>query len=269
MEPMADPFLPSLETLSLIAEELFVAERQRAPVGPVSERYANFDVACAYRVQSMNIGKRVAGGAVLVGHKVGLTNMAMQAQLGVDEPDFGALLDDMKLEADDELSLAEFISARIEPEIAFVLSRDLAGPGMTSAEVLAATQAVAPALEIIDSRIANWRIKLVDTVADNASSARVVVGPLHSVRDLDLVSIEGRLERDGEVVGSGQGAAVLGDPAAAVAWLVNTLASFGECVRAGEVVIPGALCASVPLTVGSHFRTEIAGLGGVGIRVTA
>lgn len=267
IEPIAHPGAVPLETLSAIADGLAAAERDRVAVQPVSDRHPGFDLASAYRVQTININRRIDAGARLIGHKVGLTNPAMQAQLGVREPDFGRLLDDMQVTAGAQVSLADFIQPRIEPEIAFILGRDVIGPRAMRADVLSATEAVAPALEIIDSRIADWKIKLVDTVADNASSSRVVIGPLHSPRDLELIAMEGRIERDGEVVASGRGAAVLGDPAAAVAWLVNVLAEFGESLKAGEVIIPGALTASFPLASGTWFRADLDGLGSVAVRV--
>ena len=252
-----------------IADELATAERDRVPVEPLTRRFDGFDVESAYAVQSIVMGRRLAAGARLVGHKVGLTNVAMQHQLGVSEPDFGRFLDDMEIPADGGVALVDLIQPRIEPEIAFVLARDLAGPDVTPGDVLAATDSVAPALEIIDSRIADWQIRLADTVADNASSSRFVVGPRRPVDGLDLAALEGRLIRDGEVVGSGRGEAVLGDPAAAVAWLVNMLARFGESLRAGEVILPGALCASVPLASGRIFRNEMGDLGAVSVEVVA
>ncbi|MEX2547959.1 MAG: fumarylacetoacetate hydrolase family protein [Chloroflexota bacterium] len=267
IEPIAPPGALPHETLSKIADELAAAERDRMQIQPISSRHPAFDVAAAYIVQTTNIERRIAAGAALVGQKVGLTNRAMQAQLGVNEPDFGRLLDDMQVPAGAEVSLSDFIQPRIEPEIAFILRRDVVGPRAMRADVLSATEAVAPALEIIDSRIADWRITLVDTVADNASSARVVIGAPRSVRDLELIAMEGRLERDGEVVGAGRGADVLGDPAAAVAWLVNKLAEFGQSLKAGEVVISGALCASVPLGSGAAFKAELDGVGSVTVRV--
>lgn len=263
---MTDIATTASDVAAVIADELEIAERDRAPVQPITARHGGFDVVAAYRVQSIVIGRRLASGARLVGHKVGLTNPAMQKQLGVHEPDFGRLLDDMEIAADGEVSLATLIQPRIEPEIAFILGRDLTGPGVTTADVIAATEAVAPALEIIDSRIVDWRITLADTVADNASSARFAIGPRRPIGELDLAALEGTLERDGEVVGSGQGAAVLGNPAAAVAWLANTLAALGESLTATEVIIPGALCASVPLTGGSFFRAAIGDLGAVTVR---
>jgi 2-keto-4-pentenoate hydratase len=257
----------SAQLLASLADELEAAERDRLPIQPISARVPGFSLEQAYAVQSAVIGRRLGGGAQIAGHKVGLTNIAMQQQLGVDEPDFGRLLDDMAIEADGEISLATLLQPRIEPEIAFILGSPLAGPAVTVEDVLAATEAVAPALEIIDSRIADWKITLLDTVADNASSSRFVLGPRRAVGSLDLAAIEGRLDVDGTLAGSGTGAAVLGHPAAAVAWLANTLAAFGESLAAGEVIIPGALCASVPLVLGSTYRAEIGDLGAVSVTV--
>jgi len=189
----------------------------------------------------------------------------------VNEPDFGFLLDDMQVPDGHALALGAFIAARIEPEICFLIDRDLVGPGVTRSEVMQATSALAPALEVIDSRIADWRIKLVDTVADNASSARVVVGPWTDVAndDFDVVGAEGWIERDGNVVATGHGADVFGDPAAAIAWLVNKLAEYGGGIRSGEIVIPGALTASLPLDSGTRFTSTIDGLGSVSVGIVS
>lgn len=271
IEPSFDPVTPVVDATSEVADELAAAERTRVPVEPISTRFPSFDVADAYRVQTINLRRRLDAGAARVGHKVGLTNKRMQEQLGVNEPDFGFLLDDMQVPDGHALAVGAFIQARIEPEICFMLARDLVGPGVTRADVMAATSALAPALEVIDSRIVDWKIKLVDTVADNASSARVVVGPWTNVSgdEFDVVSAEGWIERDGDVVATGHGFDVFGDPAAAVAWLVNKLAEFGGGIRAGEIVIPGALTASLPLESGSLFTAAIDGLGSVSLEVVA
>jgi 2-keto-4-pentenoate hydratase len=251
--------------LERICLSLIDAEDRRRPLPPLTETEPGFDVTAAYRVQSLVWERRLAAGHRPVGHKVGLTNPAMQRQLGVEEPDYGRLHEGMEVR--DTFDLDELIQARIEPEICFVLSSDLAGPGVTADAVLEATLAIAPALEVIDSRIEAWRIKLPDTVADNASSARFVVGPRQPLDGLDLAAVEATLLMDGEPVGSGRGEAVLGHPAAAVAWLANTLAKYGEHLSATEIVLPGAMCASVPLRAGSTFVGQFDGLGEVGISV--
>ncbi len=213
-QPLAQPPHASAgPSLVAIADQLAAAELTRVPVAPIASRYDGFDVSAAYEVQRMLLERRLANGARLIGRKVGLTSAAMQTQLGVSEPDFGYLLDEMEVKSGGEIRLIDLISPRIEPEIAFILARDVRGPGATRDDVLAATEAVAPALEIIDSRIIDWKIALPDTVADNASSARFVVGRRRPIDGLDLAAVAVELLGDGNAVGSGTGAAVLGHPA--------------------------------------------------------
>ena len=247
--------------LEQIAELLIRAEDERRPVPPLTETEPGFDVAAAYRVQSLVWKQRLDAGRKPVGHKVGLTSQAMQRQLGVSEPDYGRLHDGMAVR--EILDLDELIQARIEPEIAFILGADLEGPDVTAEQVLHATSGIAPALEIIDSRIESWRIKLPDTVADNASSARFAVGAEVPIDGRDLADLEATLLVDGAPVGSGRGEAVLGNPCAAVAWLANTLAGYGERLSAGEVVLPGAMCASVVLQPGTTVVGRFDRLGEV------
>ena len=190
--------------------------------------------------------RRKEEGGLVRGRKVGLTSLAMQQQLGVDEPDFGALFADMVVEEGDAVPVAELIQPRIEAEIAFVMETELQGPGVSSADALGAVAGAMPALEIIDSRVADWKIKLPDTIADNASSARVVCGGrLTPVDDLDLRMIGMVLSVDGAVAATGAGAAVLGNPIRCVAWLANKLGEFGVPLRAGDLVLAGALHAAV------------------------
>jgi 2-keto-4-pentenoate hydratase len=251
--------------LTRIAQSLIDAEDLRRPVPPLTQTEPDFDITAAYRVQSLVWERRLSAGHRLVGHKVGLTNAAMQQQLGVDEPDFGRLHDGMEVRG--AVDLDQLIQARIEPEICFFLGADLVGAGVTVDAVLEATSAVAPALEIIDSRIEAWRIMLPDTVADNASSARFAVGERQPLDGRDLAAVEAALLVDGELVGAGRGEAVLGHPAAAVAWLANALATYGEHLAAGEIVLPGAMCASVPLRAGSTVVGAFDDLGEVRVSV--
>jgi 2-oxopent-4-enoate hydratase len=250
-----------------LADALERAERDGRPMAPLSDQVAGLDLETAYSVQRLVMSRRIGGGARPVGHKVGLTSVAMQEQLNVSQPDYGQLLDDMAIDSGTRIDRSPLIKPRVEPEIAFVLGAPLAGPGVTTDAVLGATTAVAPALEVIDSRIVDWRITLVDTVADNASSARFVLGERVSPVGLDLASIRTSLYRDDDEVGSGLGSAVLGHPAAAVAWLANTLAGFGESLAAGEIVLPGAMCASVPLDAGHRFRAVFDDIGEVSVEV--
>jgi 2-keto-4-pentenoate hydratase len=191
----------------------------------------------------------------------------MQQLLGVDEPDYGMLLDDMFVEDGDEIDLSTLLQPRVEAELAFVMARDLSGPGVTTATALAAIGGVLPAIEVVDSRVAGWRIKLVDTVADNASSGLLVVGGRsRPVTDLDLRLVGVVVSRNGELIDTGAGAAALGNPARCVAWLANKLATFGDGLRAGDVVLPGAVHKMVTVTPGDVFRAEFAGLGAVTAR---
>jgi 2-keto-4-pentenoate hydratase len=191
----------------------------------------------------------------------------MQQLLGVDEPDFGVLLDDMFVEDGDEIPLDSLLQPRVEAELAFVMDRDLAGPGVTTAKALAAVAGVLPAIEVVDSRVADWRIKLVDTVADNASSGLLVVGGrMRRIEDLDLRLIGVVVSRNGEMIDTGAGAAALGNPARCVAWLANKLGSLGSGLRAGDVVLPGAVHKMVPVRPGDVFRAEFSRLGAVTTR---
>jgi 2-oxopent-4-enoate hydratase len=261
--------LITVQDHAAIAAVLDAAERDRAAIPPLTETQTGLTVQDAYAIQAAWLRRKLSAdaGLRLVGRKVGLTAKAMQVQLGVSEPDFGFLLNRMLVPDGGTIAREALILPRVEPEIAFYLARELRGPGLSAAQVLAATRAVAPALEIVDSRIADWKIKLADTVADNGSSARAVVGPsVPFDGSLDLAAVEVTLRRNGEAVGSGAGAAVLGQPAEAVAWLGNALAEYGEALRAGDVVLPGAMCASVFANSGEEFEASYTGLGQVSVR---
>jgi len=255
------------ETVVALADALWDAEQTRTPIAPLTDRYSDLDVDDAYAIQTRNIDRRVADGARVIGRKIGLTAKAMQDLLGVNEPDFGVLLDDMFVEDGDEIDIATMLQPRIEAELAFVMGTDLAGPGVTTANALAAIEGVMPAVEIVDSRIADWKIKLVDTVADNASSGKLVVGGrMRKVTDVDLRLIGMVISRDGEVIDTGAGAAALGNPARCVAWLANKLGSLGATLHAGDVILPGAVHRMVPVRPGDVFRAEYAHLGAVTAR---
>ncbi len=250
-----------------IVDRLDAAERGRAPIPPLSETDPGMAVEDAYAVQTAWLERKLAAGEELAGRKVGLTAKAMQEQLGVREPDFGFLLRSMLVPSGSTLARGDFLRPRVEPEIGFWLGRELRGPGVTVEQVLAATRGVSAALEIVDSRIADWRIKLVDTIADNGSSARAVTSErVVDVGGLDLATEPVVLLRNDQEVGRGSGADVLGHPAEAVAWLANTLARFGEALRPGQLVLPGAMCASVFAEAGETFRAEFPHLGVVSVR---
>jgi len=249
-----------------IADHLNRAEHDRVAIDPPSAS-ASLTVADAYRIQMINVERRVVSGHRIVGGKVGLTSAAMQKMMGVNEPDFGHLFDDMILQSGAECTVGVLMLPRVEPEIAFVLARELRGPGITRDDVLAAAEYVTPALEIIDTRIRDWKITLADTIADNASSGRVVLGEEKTAPHRhDLASIAMKLEKNGVVVEQGVGSAVLGHPAEPVAWLANKFAEFGQSLAAGSVVIPGALCRAVPVSPGDAIAASFGPLGSVSVR---
>jgi 2-keto-4-pentenoate hydratase len=248
-----------------LADSLWRAETGHAAIEPITDRWPALSVADAYAIQSRNIERRAEAGAVVRGHKVGLTSRASQELLGVREPNFGVLLDDMLVDETDEIGLDALIQPRVEAEIAFVMADDLAGPGVTTAQALMAVGGVLPAIEVVDSRIADWRIRLADTVADNASSARAIVGArITPVAAVDLRLLGVLFYRNGLPIDSGAGAAVLGNPVRCVAWLANKLGSLGTGLRRGDVVLAGALHRMVPVRPGDVFHARFAHLGTVG-----
>jgi 2-oxopent-4-enoate hydratase len=259
----------SSEELEQAAHALFQAEKTRAPIVPLTEKFPGLDVEDAYGIQLHNVSDRLKAGETVRGYKVGLTAKAMRDQLGVDQPDFGHLFSSMILDTEAQFSAKDFIAPRVELEAAFVLSKDLKGPGITVADVLRATELVLPAIELIDSRIENWKIAFEDTVADNASAARVILGAQGaSPRDLDLRLAGGALFRNGSLMETGSMVAVMGHPAVAVAWLANTLGRRGISFKAGDVVMPGSCIKAVDIRQGDVIHAEIAGLGCVDLSVS-
>jgi len=260
----ATPILDTPATAAL--ERLSGARATGRPCAPVRTLLPDGDIGAAYAVQAAWVAGQVAAGDSVVGRKIGLTSPAVQAQLGVGQPDFGTLLATMACPPGEPVDIGRLLQPRIEAEVAFVLERDLDGPDISPDDVLAATGSIAAALEIVDSRIAGWDISIVDTVADNASSGLFVVGPEHRPPGgLDLTACPMRLRRGEEEVSAGSGAACLGHPAVAVAWLASAARSYGQPLRAGEIVLSGALGPMVPVRAGDWFTAVIGGLG----RVTA
>ncbi|WP_418004661.1 2-keto-4-pentenoate hydratase [Mycobacterium sp. PDNC021] len=247
-----------------LAASLAQAERSRVAMSPMTDTYTDIDVVDAYEIQLLNIRQRVAEGARVVGHKVGLSSEAMQKMMNVDEPDYGHLLDDMQVFEDQPVLTSKYLLPRVEVEVGFVLADDLPGAGCTEDDVLAATAAFAPAIELIDTRITNWQVKLCDTIADNASSAGWVLGKERvSPKDIDIRSIDAVLKCNGEVLGEGRSDAVLGNPVTAVAWLARKVDQFGVRLKAGDVVLPGACMRAFDAKPGDDFVAEFAGLGSV------
>lgn len=247
-----------------VLETLLFARATGKPCPPVRGLLPRGDIRAAYAVQAAWVEGEVAGGARVVGRKVGLTNPAVQAQLRVDQPDFGTLLSWMDCPPGEPIDTGRLLQPKIEAEIAFVLASDLSGPAIGPEEVLAATAALAPALEIVDSRVDGWDIDIVDTVADNASSGLFTLGAARRPpAGLDLTGCAMVMRRDGEVVSTGSGSACLGNPLRAVAWLAATARDLGRPLRAGEVVLSGALGPMVPVAPGERYDAEIEGLGAV------
>ena len=255
----------SLDTSAATALERLVAARAAGrPCAPVRALLPDGDIAAAYAVQAAWVARQVAAGDRVVGRKIGLTSPAVQAQLGVGQPDFGTLLSTMDCPPGDPIDTSRLLQPKIEAEVAFMLVRDLDAPDISPDDVLAATGSVAAALEIVDSRIAGWDISILDTVADNASSGLFTLAPeRHPPGELDLAACPMRLQRGEEEVSTGSGAACLGHPAVAVAWLAAAARSYGQPLRAGEIVLSGALGPMVPVRAGDRFTAEIGELGQV------
>lgn len=252
--------------INQLADELLTAEKSCQPIGPITERFSELTDADAYKIQLKILEAKLGTGGVVIGKKVGLTSKAMQQMLGVNEPDYGHLLDGMVVSNNGTVQTDELLLPKVEAEIGFVLGADLVGPNINYLDVLMATEYVVPTLEIIDSRIADWKIKLVDTVADNGSSARVVVGDKRTRLDgLDLRTVGMALYKNDEEVGTGAGAAALGHPAHAIAWLANKLHEFGISLQAGELILPGALSGAVVVQAEDRVTANFGALGSVSV----
>jgi 2-oxopent-4-enoate/cis-2-oxohex-4-enoate hydratase len=246
---------------------LYHALVERRPIPPLTAELPSITIEDAYQIQKEMVRKRIAGtGARVVGKKIGVTSKVVMDMLGVDRPDFGILTSDMVHNDGARIPIDTLIAPKAEGEIAFLLKRDLQGPGVGNADVLAATEAVFPCFEIVDSRIADWKIRIQDTVADNASCGVFVIGDaMASPKDLDLSLIGMTLEKNGELVATGAGAAALGSPVNAVAWLANTLGVLGMPLKAGEVVLSGSLAAMVPVQRGDHLRMGLSRVGSASV----
>jgi 2-keto-4-pentenoate hydratase len=247
-----------------ISRALQEAETRRAPIAPLTASYPDLGILDAYQIQLAGVKTRLAAGRKVIGKKIGLTSKAMQDLLGVGEPDYGHLLDDMLVIEGQPCRRGDLLFPKVEGEVAFVMGSRLSGPGVHIADVLRATAGVMPALEIVDSRIRDWKIKLIDTVADNASSARFVLGSRMLPADsFDLRLIGMCLEKNGQVVNSGAGVAVWGHPGAAVAWLANKLSEFGAALEVGDIVLSGAVTAAVDVGPGDVVQAHFDRLGSV------
>lgn len=246
------------------ADRLRQAASTGIPCTPLADLLAGDDVDGAYAVQEINTARAVADGRVLTGCKIGLTAKSVQRQLGVDQPDYGMLFEDMAVPDGWEIARGQLIAPKAEAEVAFVLGRDLGDGHLTLADVVVAVEYALPAIEIVDSRIADWKIGITDTVADNASSALYVLGGQpRRITDLDLHLCGMVMESRGEPVSTGVGAACLGNPLNAVWWLARTMARVGRPLKAGDTILSGALGPMVPVRWGEALEARIAGLGSV------
>jgi 2-keto-4-pentenoate hydratase len=253
-------------TIQQLSQELYDAQIYRAPIAPLSEREPEISVNEAYQIQMENVKRNLEAGLQISGKKIGVTSLAMQKMLGVYEPDYGHLFGTMDCSHGD-VDINTLLQPLVEGEIAFILKEDLQGPNVTPAQVLAATEYVAAAIEIVDSRVRDWKIKLVDTVADNASAGCYVIGQNHVlVKDVSLPQTNMTLYKNGQEVNKGTGADVMGDPALCVAWLANKLWEYGVTLKKGEIILSGALSAAVKASEGDIFCIEISGLGAVEAR---
>jgi len=251
------------------AKLLLEAEQTRIGTDPLTAKKTGLTVEEAYHVQLENINKKIDDGRIVTGKKIGLTSEAMQDLLGVDEPDYGHLLDDMVVENGGAISLSGLLQPKVEAEIAFVLKDNLTGGNITVLDVLKATDYIVPSLEIVDSRVSNWKISLADTVADNASSGLYVLGgKAVKAEEVDLKMMGMVFEKNGEIINTGIGAAALGNPAYCVAWLANKLNDFDIPLKAGEVILSGALSAAVEAVEGDVFTGKFAHMGQVSVRFT-
>jgi 2-keto-4-pentenoate hydratase len=251
------------------ARALYDARRSRKAIAPFTDDDPTLGMADGYAVQSELVKLILAHGDRIVGYKAGLTSKPMQTMLGVDQPDYGPVLASTVYRDGDEVSVGRFIQPKIEAEIVLTLGAELRGPGVTVEDAGRAVHGAAAAMEIVDSRFEDWRIRLADTVADMASNGAVAMSdavvPLAGIPDLRLIGMA--LTRNGSLVDTGAGAAALGDPLAVVAWLANTLATDGIALEAGHVVMTGALHAAVPMQAGEEYLAEFDRLGSVRVKV--
>jgi len=255
-----------------IANTLWNAQFGGTPCAAPTEGTPELTLADAYEIQNINLDRRMnerglfGPKARLVGRKIGITSKAVQGWLNVAEPDFGGLLDDMAVGDGERADITRLLQPRVEGEIAFILKKPLVGPGITAAQVIAATDFILPAIEIIDSRVTDWKFKIQDTVADNASSGMFVLGSRPApLSEMNLRTIGMTLRKNGAVVSSGAGAACMGNPVNAVVWLANKLGEFGAQLNTGQVILSGALGPVSPVVAGDHITVELGRLGIVSV----
>lgn len=255
------------QQITQLGDELYEALTSGKTVSPLTSRGFDITIEDAYHIQQRMLARRIEKGEKVVGKKIGVTSKAVMNMLGVGQPDFGYLLDGMVYNEGESIPMDSLIQPKAEGEIAFLMNKDLMGPGLTAADILAATEGVMACFEIVDSRIQDWKIKIQDTVADNASCGVFVLGDkLVDPKKVDLALCGMVLEKNGEIVVTGAGAATMASPVNAMVWLANTLGRLGIGLNAGDIVLSGALGAMVPVQAGDSLRCTIGGIGGCSVR---
>ena len=245
-----------------LVNQLHQAWENASQIPPITDSVPKITVEEAYQIQLKLMGKRITEGEAVVGKKIGITAKVVMKMLGVDQPDFGHLMSGMEFQESQSLPFNKFCQPKGEGEIAFLLKKDLTGPGITRDQIIEATECVMPAFEIVDSRIQDWNIKIQDTIADNASAGAFVIGSSRtSLKGLDLATCGMVLKKNGEIIGTGNGAATLDHPLNAVGWLANTLGSLGMSLKAGEIILSGSLSVMFPIQSGDSLEMEIEGVG--------
>ena len=255
------------QQITQLGDELYAALTAGKTVSPLTSRGFDITIEDAYHIQQRMLARRIEKGEKVIGKKIGVTSKAVMNMLGVGQPDFGYLLDGMVYNEGESIPMDSLIQPKAEGEIAFLMNKDLMGPGLTAADILAATEGVMACFEIVDSRIQDWKIKIQDTVADNASCGVFVLGDkLVDPKKVDLALCGMVLEKNGEIVVTGAGAATMASPVNAMVWLANTLGRLGIGLNAGDIVLSGALGAMVPVQAGDSLRCTIGGIGGCSVR---
>lgn len=250
------------QTMQAIAEALYKAEKEHGKIEKLSVSHPEITVDEAYRIQLKVMEKKIADGQTVVGKKIGLTNLTMQKAIGITEPDYGNLLDGHMAMQDVPISMSTLVQPQIESELAFVMARDVQGPGVTAGAILSAVAGVMASFEVVDCRYTDMKISLADTVADNASCGRIILGSrLVPVENLDMRTIGLVLEKNGQIIDTAASATVLGSPAASVAWLANKIASYGIGLKAGDIVMSGSFTNVHPIAAGDNFMAHFGGVG--------
>ena len=248
-------------------DELYQALIDRKAVDPLTDRVPGITIEDAYQIQQRMVQRRVEKGETIVGKKIGVTSKMVMDMLKVDQPDFGQMTSGMVFNEGEAIQTSTMIAPKAEAEVAFMLKRDLMGPGVTAADVLRATECVIPCFEIVDSRIKDWKIKIQDTVADNASCGVLILGGVRRrPQDLDLALAGMVLEKNGDIISTSAGASVQGSPVNAVAWLANTLGRLGIGLKAGELILSGSQSPLVPVEPGDSLVCTVGGLGSASVR---